>query len=579
MLAQLVVAFALCHSRQARESHGSKEGDCGIRIDDLVLKHVHLAYSCWEGVWGDTKWQHLVPAKATRWCGNTNKMMAFIEDNEVGDSRTLVLQRRHLKPEENCTHRPEVVPLKSKTLKWIKICESHQVLVTSTFPSSTSATQATRTASPSIEPLPSVVYEHGNRPSGCRKTGSHTEIAYDLPANWPRRIFELSGARVTVSCVQRSFVHKSKFMNVTTCDYEFPNMLMKALVRANASLRAIKFPLRSSYKMFVEKDVNIFMFYNSAKSAHARLMEFAFVELSATTFYVNKPTTKPISISEIAQNSQLALSLLLASLLLSFLTLKLMDSLQRGSSPLSAGAGDAVMFLIATFYGTSSDLPPYARWPNSQRVLICTWLLSTLSLSVYIRGELTSWLNISVPVRAIEDPVQLDAAIQEGLFHVCLADDVHKPPLSGVLSTNTVLGRLTTAVQRSKPVDAFSCFACAEQQNRACVAMRQNACFRSMYYGEYLESKESLWSMPHAVLACRDFRLWKAFRALALRVIETGWRYEDRVKCQFTAAWLPVKETKNLSDFTAVGYTFLVCYCISFVVFCVEVYLGRRCCH
>ncbi|KAK8756855.1 hypothetical protein V5799_000447 [Amblyomma americanum] len=201
---------------------------------------------------------------------------------------------------------------------------------------------------------------------------------------------------------------------------------------------------------------------------------------SYLTFYVRGNATSPLLFGTVMANSKTALLLLFGCLLFCFVVLLAMDLLDDSRNDYEM-ATRTLFLLIASFYANSTRMPTASPWRLSRNMLLLSWMLGTFTLTIYIDGELTSWLSVKVPSEVIDTLDELSDGIEKRLVFPCVVNASVFHFLSMRSGEHTLLQRLHGAYNRlgdqmiSETIR--DCLKCATEENAVCLASTIDRCY------------------------------------------------------------------------------------------------------
>ncbi|KAM7315779.1 uncharacterized protein ISCGN_005562 [Ixodes scapularis] len=295
------------------------------------------------------------------------------------------------------------------------------------------------------------------------------------------------------------------------------------------------------------------------------------------TFYSRANVAEVISFASILNHSGVAISFLFISLLVCFLSLCLMDCLERGAVRVN---GNNLMFLLAAFYATSSRAPVYSSWENSRRIICIVWLVGTLPLSVYFRGRLTSLLSLRVPSNALDTVEELEEALDLKKIVPCVVEGSyqHYVLANANLNNTSVMRKLNEAYTRNDKAEIVAsypreCLLCASGDSRICFIIKQNQCFVKSLGHDVQESKDRFMLSLTTTPVRKYFPLKGLYRKFLQQVRETALLRDGPPWCgsvdmkENTSSNLPL----NLSSFFRL---YVIAMCVAVVVLALEIIIA-----
>ncbi|KAH8023639.1 hypothetical protein HPB51_015135 [Rhipicephalus microplus] len=304
----------------------------------------------------------------------------------------------------------------------------------------------------------------------------------------------------------------------------------------NASIVHEEVDLIDFAQSLLRKQCDIYMSHVALSKWRLQDLDFpAVTHYSYLTFYVRGNSTRPLLVGTVMAKSKTALLLLFGSLSSCFVVLLVMDRL-GGNRQGYDTATRTLFFLVASFYANSTRVPSSRPWKLSRNILVFSWILGTFTLTIYIDGELTSWLSVKVPADVVDTLDELSDGIEKRAVWPCVVNLSVFHYLSTRPSNHTLLKTLHEAYnaygESMVYANVRSCLQCATRDDAVCLVSTVNKCFTRIF-SEGIKRGEDFGQLFSSTPVRKDFPLKNSYRALIRRLSETGcMRSISRSRCE-----------------------------------------------
>ncbi|KAL3211787.1 hypothetical protein MRX96_036264 [Rhipicephalus microplus] len=319
----------------------------------------------------------------------------------------------------------------------------------------------------------------------------------------------------------------------------------------NASIVHEEVDLIDFAQSLLRKQCDIYMSHVALSKWRLQDLDFpAVTHYSYLTFYVRGNSTRPLLVGTVMAKSKTALLLLFGSLSSCFVVLLVMDRL-GGNRQGYDTATRTLFFLVASFYANSTRVPSSRPWKLSRNILVFSWILGTFTLTIYIDGELTSWLSVKVPADVVDTLDELSDGIEKRAVWPCVVNLSVFHYLSTRPSNHTLLKTLHEAYNAYGESMVYANCAFLPSvchQGRRCVPrefckqvlhQRSPAHARTLelrIFAEGIKRGEDFGQLFSSTPVRKDFPLKNSYRALIRRLSETGcMKSISRSRCETSA--------------------------------------------
>ncbi|KAL1441258.1 hypothetical protein MTO96_008680 [Rhipicephalus appendiculatus] len=445
----------------------------------LWLPHdVPVGIACYKQGWAesDVTWTKRLPWSVVSWCNDWSPFLQLIQERTALNRRTTVLVPngdadfadflRSFSEDRHFSYLVTWVVLLSSSLD-LSILSSRlsPLLLCNLILIETDGSSVLRVAA-STDRYWNCTVREVRTFTGLNRDADVSNVAQPLRA--------FSGKRVTIGCPAKHFRAELK----TCLPY---SRVTDAIRDLNATIVHEGVDLKDFAHSLLRKQCDIYMSHVALSKWRFQDLDFpAVTHYSYLTFYVRGNSTTPLLIGTVMAKSKTALLLLFGSLSFCFVVLLVMDRL-GGSRQGYETATRTLFFLIASFYANSTRMPSSRPWKLSRNLLVLSWLLGTFTLTIYIDGELTSWLSVKVPTDVVDTLDELSDGIEKRAVWPCVVNFSVFHYLSTRPGNHTLLKRLheaySTHGDRMVYSTVRSCLQCATRDDAVCLMSSVNKCF------------------------------------------------------------------------------------------------------
>ncbi|KAK8766148.1 hypothetical protein V5799_007073 [Amblyomma americanum] len=303
---------------------------------------------------------------------------------------------------------------------------------------------------------------------------------------------------------------------------------------------------------------------------------FANAEVLSETFYAMANGTRVISFLEILSCSLPGVALTVSSFIVCVVLLAYANSGLLTLRIFLGHVAAEATFLLATLFAQSSPLPQHRRRRNTRRVLYLLLLLGIFPLSVYIRGQLTSWITVTRPADHLDTLDELERALDAGAVAACTARDT--PQAAAMVlpdaASSSIMAKLREAFRRHGGSSlvmptASSCLRCTRRSDRVCFTPVQPACVVNEESPAARPFREHLGTALTGVPLRHGLPLQPALRNLLLRATEGALHTEAAPDCKYKQPPAPAKQEIELLAFFQQYYALLAFAVLVFFAECV----------
>ncbi|KAK8786270.1 hypothetical protein V5799_023953, partial [Amblyomma americanum] len=230
---------------------------------------------------------------------------------------------------------------------------------------------------------------------------------------------------------------------------------------------------------------------------------------------------------------------------------------------------DSALFLVASFFATTSAIPVTKRWALTRALVYGFWIIAILPLSNYIRSELTSRLSIRSP------PGSLDSIASE--------HDLKQNYTGHVLYSK--LNSLFWKQQKKKAsrrINDIECLHCAQRKDHICLIDHFSEWKVNMEAPTVVESVDTLKPIFGITPVRKNYPFLKAYADLLRRTFEASLRIVDKEdilnELRYgtpNASWASSQRSEQIEDFRIFFSCFLVILGVAVVVLVIEILIGR----
>ncbi|KAH7945579.1 hypothetical protein HPB49_013156 [Dermacentor silvarum] len=300
-------------------------------------------------------------------------------------------------------------------------------------------------------------------------------------------------------------------------------------------------------------------------------------------FYVERPNFALASFANILVESKLGLGLLLVALLCTSLVLSVADRGERNHCQFSSTM-DNILFLLGSFYATSSPIPRRKSYPLTRAVVYSVWFIAILPLSNYLRSELVSRLSVHSHGEVMDTMEKVDDALSRKALTPCLRiGSMTHLTVTRNLSYTKFHTKLSIAFYAAKErkslesIDAAQCLSCARQKDHICFTGVLSTCSKKMTRG-FVESKDRVNPVLAGMVVRKNFALKVAFRNLVRRIRETGF-FSPTQSCsaesQIDDNPATMQQSDQLTELSQFIVLFVLFLAASTAVFILELAIGN----
>ncbi|KAL1468438.1 hypothetical protein MTO96_025416 [Rhipicephalus appendiculatus] len=149
------------------------------------------------------------------------------------------------------------------------------------------------------------------------------------------------------------------------------------------------------------------------------LMPYADVDVAYSTFCARANDTRVISVFDVLSYSTVGVSLTVTCMVVCAVVLPSLSGIQRFRN-LAVNFAREAMFLLAGLLATSLPESQNQAHRRIRRLLYFFWFVSILSLSVYIRSEITALVTATGPADHLDTLEELESALDRRTVAPCV---------------------------------------------------------------------------------------------------------------------------------------------------------------
>ncbi|KAL1443465.1 hypothetical protein MTO96_045987, partial [Rhipicephalus appendiculatus] len=274
-------------------------------------------------------------------------------------------------------------------------------------------------------------------------------------------------------------------------------------------------------------------------------MSYADVDIAYNTFYARANDTRVISVFDVLSYSTMGVSLTVTCMVVCAVVLASLSSIQRFQN-LAVNFAREAMFLLAGLLATSLPESQNQAHGRIRRVLYCFWFVSILSLSVYIRSEITAWVTVTGPADHLDTLEELESALDRRTVSPCVVEGT---ATMGILerspqkSSSSLLRKLNAAYWRGSgdsPVvqTPVECLFRAGRADRVCFLPLQHDCLLENVARGVRQFQEPFTMVLEGFPVRHGYSLLPALRKFFFAVREAGLQRRTVDFCNYDAGGL-----------------------------------------
>ncbi|KAL1479648.1 hypothetical protein MTO96_051683 [Rhipicephalus appendiculatus] len=240
-------------------------------------------------------------------------------------------------------------------------------------------------------------------------------------------------------CVYLSrYANRKTFaLNPSFCHTKHNLNILQLLARKNLSLPHRWFyGYEPAFSALFERKIDIVVMKTNLEREFNVLMSYADVDIAYNTFYARANDTRVVSVFDVLSYSTVGVILTVASMVVCAIVLASLSGITQFRN-LAANFACEAMFLLAGLLATSLPESQNQAHGRIRRLLYFFWFISIMSLSVYIRSEITASVTVTGPADHLDTLEELESALDRRTV---------KPCVVGGTSTKAILER---PIQRS----------------------------------------------------------------------------------------------------------------------------------
>ncbi|KAL1479651.1 hypothetical protein MTO96_051686 [Rhipicephalus appendiculatus] len=306
----------------------------------------------------------------------------------------------------------------------------------------------------------------------------------ELP--WRKKQQRFSGNVLRLGCVYLSrYENRNTFtLNPSFCHTSLNTLFLRLLAHKNLSLTYRRFyGYERTLSALFERKIDLVVMKTNLESVFNTLLSYADVDIAYNTFYARANDTRVISVFGVLSYSTVGVSLTVTCMVVCAVVLASLSGNQRFRN-LAVNFAREAMFLLAALLATS--LPESQSQTNGRirRLLYFIWFMSILSLSVYIRGEITALVTVTGPADHLDTLEELESALDRRTVSPCVVEGTSTKGIlahSNQKSSSSLLRKLNAAYWRESgdsPVvqTPLECLFRAGRADHVCFLPHQHEC-------------------------------------------------------------------------------------------------------
>ncbi|KAL1472815.1 hypothetical protein MTO96_022720 [Rhipicephalus appendiculatus] len=256
------------------------------------------------------------------------------------------------------------------------------------------------------------------------------------------------------------------------------------------------------------------------------LFSFADTNIHYDTFYTLANDTRSVSVFAVLSCSTWGLALTLLSMLTCTLVLTSLNSADNFKAFLQSATRET-LFLLASLLATSTPEPWNRRRAWTRRVVYACWTVTILSLSVYIRSQMTALVTATKPADHLDTLEELEDAVDAGRVAPVVAQYTwtHTNLKAGADHPYSLLRKLS-AVYKQHPGGQLvvptpaHCILTAMRRDRICYSRVLPRCALHEFAPGIQPFQEPMTMMPHGIPVRHGFAYLPALRKMFLAIRE-----------------------------------------------------------
>ncbi|KAL1447044.1 hypothetical protein MTO96_044405 [Rhipicephalus appendiculatus] len=151
------------------------------------------------------------------------------------------------------------------------------------------------------------------------------------------------------------------------------------------------------------------------------LVSYADADVAYNTFYARANDSRVISVFDVFSYSTVGVSLTVTSMIVCAIVLAALSGIHPFRN-LAVNFACEAMFLLAALLATSLPEAPHLGHGRVRRLVYFFWFVSILSLSVYIRSEITALVTVTGPADHLDTLEELESALDRRTVEPCVVD-------------------------------------------------------------------------------------------------------------------------------------------------------------
>ncbi|KAL1480285.1 hypothetical protein MTO96_051160, partial [Rhipicephalus appendiculatus] len=297
---------------------------------------------------------------------------------------------------------------------------------------------------------------------------------------------QFSGHVLRLDCVHLSRYGNLKAfgLNPSFCHTKHNFHLIRLLAHKNLSLPYRRFyDYSSAFSALFEGNIDLVVMKTNLEREFISLMSYADVDVAYNTFYARANDTRVISVFDVFSYSTVGVTLTATCMVVCATVLASLSGIQPLRN-LALNFVHEAMFLLAALLATSLPEVEHQSHARIRRLLYFFWFLSILSLSVYIRSEITASVTVTGPADHLDTLEELESALDRRAVEPCVVEGTSTKAILERPTKNrssSLLGKLNAAYRRASgesPVvlTPVECIFRAGRPDRVCYLPLQPRC-------------------------------------------------------------------------------------------------------
>ncbi|KAL3218596.1 hypothetical protein MRX96_005905 [Rhipicephalus microplus] len=303
---------------------------------------------------------------------------------------------------------------------------------------------------------------------------------------------------------------------------------------------------------------------------------FADTDIHYDTFYALANDTTSVSMFTVLSHSTWGLALTLLSMLTCTLFSASLNSAGIPKAFLQSVARES-LFLMASILATSTPEPWHRQHPWTRRLIYVSWMAAILSLSVYIRSQMTALVTATKPANHLDTLDELEDAVDAGRVAPVVAESTwnHANLKGGADHPYSLLRKLSAVYKQHQGEQLVvptptHCILAAGRRDRVCYLYVLPRCTVQKFAAGIQPFEQPMTTVPYGIPVRHGFAYLPALRKLFFAVREGSLIRDENFSCE-THFRASNEHRAELREFVK-HYVFL--QLVAVVVFAAECLIG-----